>query len=78
MPSQLSETTGYSCAGGWSSPKTGQGNKGVFLQIICYNLQKVNVGSEGGLQLLSLKKKEKKKNLNHDFQRSMIKFLFGC
>lgn len=78
MPSQLSETTGYSCAGGWSSPKTGQGNKAVFLQIICYNLQKVNVGSEGELQLLSLKKKEKKKNLNHDFQRSVIKFLFGC
>lgn len=61
MSAQLTETTGYSCVGGWSSPKTGQGNKGVFLQIICYNLQEVNVGSEGDLQLLSLKKREKEK-----------------
>lgn len=61
MSTQLTETTGYSCVGGQSSPKTAQGNKGVFLQIICYNLQKVNVGSEGELQLLSLKKREKEK-----------------
>lgn len=71
------ETTGYNCVGGESRHKIGQGNKGCFYKspvIICRKLMLGQMESYS----YRISNNNKKQKLNHDFQRSMIKFLFRC